>query len=120
MFVDHRSITLFLYLNFSYFSFHLVTEFVIDSVTVPAVVQNSIYPSLIYHLLVITLIFLLGSKVYFTVLFIAYLSYLIRYLSLRFVLVWVKTTFIQKVQSVGERVEIYDLCLYSPTKLPMN
>ncbi len=57
MFVDRRSITLFFVFILKLF---LITEFVIDSV--PVVFQNS---SLIYHLLVITPIFLRGNKVYF-------------------------------------------------------
>ena len=45
------------------------------------------YNSVVYHLLVITPIFLLGSKVYILyILFVSYISYQIRYLSLGFVL----------------------------------
>ena len=99
-FIVDRIVTVFKNLKFS---FTLVTHFC-----------HHPYNSVVYHLLVITLIFLLGSKVYILYFIVSYLSYQIRYLSLGFVLKYtVKTTYIQRVQSAGERAEIYNLYLYS-------
>ena len=92
-FIVNRIVTVFKNLKLS---FTLVTHFF-----------HHPYNSVVYHLLVITPIFLLGSKVYILYILLSYLSYQIRYLSLGFVLKYtVKTTYIQRVQSAGERAEI--------------